>query len=82
MISKIIILIVMTIVFLNICIVLRRLRNKSINYIKWLKVMPNEYFDDSLKNMIRDIKYYCNIELLLYIIYINILYLLIFRYFI
>ena len=72
----------MTIVFLNICIVLRRLRNKSINYIKWLKVMPNEYFDDSLKNMIRDIKYYCNIELLLYIIYINILYLLIFRYFI
>lgn len=82
MISKIIILIVITIIFLNICIVLRRLRNKSINYIKWLKVMPNEYFDDSLKNMIRDIKYYCNMELFLYIIYTNILYLLILRHFI
>ena len=82
MISKIIILIVITIIFINICIVLRRLRNKSINYIKWLKVMPNEYFDDSLKNMIRDIKYYCNMELFLYIIYTNILYLLILRHFI
>ncbi len=82
MISKIIILIVITIIFLNICIVLRRLRNKSINYIKWLKVMPNEYYNDSLKNMIRDIKYYCNMELFLYIIYTNILYLLILRHFI
>jgi len=82
MISNIVILIVITIIFLNICIVLRRLRNKSINYIKWLKVMPNEYFDDSLKNMIRDIKYYCNMELFLYIIYINALYLLIFRHYI
>lgn len=44
--------------------------------------MPNEYFDDSLKNMIRDIKYYCNMELFLYIIYINALYLLIFRHYI
>lgn len=44
--------------------------------------MPNEYFDDSLKNMIRDIKYYCNMELFLYIIYTNILYLLILRHFI
>lgn len=82
MISKIVILIVITIIFLNICIVLRRLRNKSINYIKWLKVMPNEYYNDSLKNMIRDIKYYCNMELFLYIIYTNILYLLILRHFI
>ena len=82
MISKIIILIVITIIFLNICIVLRRLRNKSINYIKWLKVMPNEYYNDSLKNMIRDIKYYCNMKLFLYIIYTNILYLLIFRHYI
>lgn len=34
MISKIVILIVTTTIFLNMYIVLRRLRNKSINYIK------------------------------------------------